>query len=84
MKMDITFGQYVEGNSILHRLDPRAKLIIAILYVVAIFLANNVCSFALIVASAVLTVALAVFVGGATVDFRHIGYGLRRLLRFRR
>lgn len=37
-----------------------------------------------IVASAVLTVALAVFVGGATVDFRHIGYGLRRLLRFRR
>ncbi len=58
MKMDITFGQYVEGHSILHRLDPRAKLIIAILYVVAIFLASNVYSFALIVLSAVLITVL--------------------------
>jgi len=74
MKMDITFGQYVEGNSILHRLDPRAKLIIAILYVVAIFLANNVFSFALIVASAVLITVL------SGISPRIIGRGIRPVL----
>lgn len=74
MKMDITFGQYVEGNSILHRLDPRAKLIIAILYVVAIFLANNVFSFALIVASAVLIMVL------SGISPRIIGRGIRPVM----
>ncbi len=48
MKMDIAFGQYCEGNSLLHRLDPRAKIIITILYIVAIFLAKNVFAFALL------------------------------------
>ena len=37
MKSDIAFGQYVEGNSLIHRLDPRAKIIIALLYIVVIF-----------------------------------------------
>ena len=27
MKSDITFGQYVEGDSLIHRLDPRIKII---------------------------------------------------------
>lgn len=48
MKMDIAFGQYCEGNSLLHRLDPRAKIIITILYIVAIFLAKNIFAFALL------------------------------------
>ncbi|MBQ8524065.1 MAG: energy-coupling factor transporter transmembrane protein EcfT [Clostridia bacterium] len=46
MKMDVAFGQYCEGDSLLHRLDPRAKLIISILYIVVIFLAKNVFAFA--------------------------------------
>ena len=48
MKMDVAFGQYCEGDSILHRLDPRAKLIISILYIVVLFLAKNVITFALL------------------------------------
>lgn len=44
--MDVAFGQYCEGDSLLHRLDPRAKLIISILYIVVIFLAKNVFAFA--------------------------------------
>lgn len=51
--MDVAFGQYCEGDSILHRLDPRAKLIISILYIVVIFLAKNVFAFALVTLSAV-------------------------------
>lgn len=50
MKQDIAFGQYCEGNSVLHRLDPRAKIIIAILFIVAIFLAKSVSSFLLLTA----------------------------------
>ena len=41
-----TFGQYFPGNSLLHRMDPRMKLIVTILYIVMIFCAKNVLSFA--------------------------------------
>ncbi len=37
---DITLGQYFPGNSIVHRLDPRTKLICVVLYIVALFLAS--------------------------------------------
>lgn len=58
MKMDVAFGQYCEGNSLLHRTDPRAKLIISVLYIVAIFLAKNVAAFALLALTTVLLVLL--------------------------
>lgn len=37
----LIFGRYVTGDSLIHRLDPRAKLLSTILFVVIIFLANN-------------------------------------------
>lgn len=51
MKSDIAFGQYCEGSSVVHRLDPRAKIIISIIYIVAIFLAKSVSAFALLTLS---------------------------------
>ncbi len=48
MNLDVAFGQYCEGDSILHRLDPRAKIIMSLLYIVDVFLAKNVYSFALL------------------------------------
>lgn len=41
MLKDITLGQYFPGNSVIHRLDPRTKLIMLIVYIVALFSANN-------------------------------------------
>ena len=41
MIADVTFGQYYETNSFLHRLDPRIKILILIAYVVFIFVASN-------------------------------------------
>ena len=38
---DITLGQYFPGNTLLHRLDPRTKLIAVVLYIVALFLAKS-------------------------------------------
>ena len=37
---DITLGQFFPGNSVVHRLDPRTKLICVVLYIVALFLAS--------------------------------------------
>ena len=31
MNLDITIGQYCEGDSFLHRMDPRAKIVAALL-----------------------------------------------------
>lgn len=42
MLKDVTFGQYYPGNSLLHRTDPRIKLLILIEYLVIILLANSV------------------------------------------
>ena len=38
---DITLGQYFPGNTIIHRLDPRTKLVFTLLYIVALFLCNS-------------------------------------------
>src|SRR5699024_12378087 len=35
-------GQYVPGTSFIHRLDPRAKLLVIFFYVIFVFFANNV------------------------------------------
>ena len=52
MLKDITLGQYFPGNSILHKLDPRMKIFLIIIYIVTIFAANNPVSFVLVLASA--------------------------------
>ena len=41
MLNDVTFGQYYPTQSFVHRMDPRAKIVLVIAYIVAIFLANN-------------------------------------------
>ena len=41
MLKDITLGQYFPGNSVVHRLDPRTKLIMLVAYIVAQFMAEG-------------------------------------------
>lgn len=48
MLKDITLGQYFSGNSLLHRLDPRTKLIASLLFIVAIFSAKGIVGLALL------------------------------------
>ena len=47
MLKDITLGQYFPGNSVIHRLDPRTKLIGLVCYIVALFLAKSYVAYAL-------------------------------------
>ena len=48
MLNNITIGQYFPGNSFLHRMDPRAKIIATTIFVVAIFLANSPLAYGLV------------------------------------
>ena len=57
MMEKMIFGRYVPTNSIIHRLDPRAKLLIVFIYICIVFLANNVPSY---VALAMFTILLIV------------------------
>jgi len=41
MLKDITLGQFFPGNSVIHKLDPRTKLVMLVLYIVALFLASG-------------------------------------------
>ena len=57
MIKDITFGQYFPGKSPIHRLDPRLKLVLILLFIVFIFLSSNAVSLGMM-GIFVLTVAL--------------------------
>lgn len=47
MLKDITLGQFFPGDSIVHRLDPRTKLILTLVYIVALFTAKGYYSYGL-------------------------------------
>lgn len=44
MIKDITIGQFFPGNSIVHRLDPRIKLLLTVIYIVMLFVADTFCA----------------------------------------
>ena len=58
MLKDITLGQYFPGNSFIHRLDPRTKLIVLVVYIVALFMAVNWVSYALMAAFLILCIKI--------------------------
>ncbi len=58
MLKDITLGQFFPGNSLLHKADPRAKLILAVVYIILLFVSNNLISFLCVAAFSVLLVYL--------------------------
>jgi len=58
MISDITLGQFFPGYSVLHKLDPRTKLISAVLFIVCVFVANTPGAFLLLTLITLLTVWL--------------------------
>ncbi len=59
MLNDVTFGQYYPTKSFVHNMDPRAKLLLLIAYIVAIFIANNFFGLILVTFSLLLFILLA-------------------------
>ena len=55
---DITLGQFFPGNSPIHKLDPRAKLVGMICYIVALFLGKWFVTYAILLAVLIAVVAV--------------------------
>jgi len=55
---DITLGQYYPGNSFIHRLDPRTKIIFTLLFIAAIFTADSAISYGVVVAATLAIIAV--------------------------
>ncbi|MBQ0125781.1 MAG: energy-coupling factor transporter transmembrane protein EcfT [Clostridiales bacterium] len=70
MMSDITLGQFFPGNSILHKIDPRVKIILSIAYIVSVFLSSSAASYILLFAFTMLIV----FISGikAKVIFKSV------------
>ena len=58
MIKDITIGQYFNGNSLLHRLDARMKIILTVIFIVSIFLCQNFWSLGLMLLFTLVTVTI--------------------------
>ena len=58
MLKDITLGQYFPGNTVIHRLDPRTKLLWVVLFIVGLFQANGWAGYALVLLVTALVMAL--------------------------
>ena len=50
MLKDITIGQYIPGESFVHKLDPRTKIIIAMMFIVTLFIMNKFVGYIFVVA----------------------------------
>lgn len=58
MLKDITLGQYFPGNSFIHRLDPRTKLVCTIIYIAALFVAKSYVTYGILLLLLILSVAV--------------------------
>lgn len=74
MIRDITIGQYFPGNSVIHRLDPRVKIIATLLFIIELFIVDNFLGFA------VAGVCLAIVIAVSGVPLGYIVRGLKPII----
>ena len=74
MLKDITLGQYFPGNTIAHRLDPRTKLILVLLYIVALFQARGWVAYGVLIAVTAACMAV------SHISVKNIFKGLKPML----
>lgn len=56
MIKDITIGQYIPGETFVHKLDPRTKIVLSILFIACLFIIDKFVGYSLIVAFLLLTI----------------------------
>lgn len=71
---DITIGQFYPADSVLHRLDPRVKLVGTFVFLVSLFVGKGIAAYA------VATVFLAAVTGLSKVPFKMIIKGLKAII----
>lgn len=65
MIRDITLGQFFPGNSPIHKLDPRVKIIATLLFIIELFIVNSFVGFA----TAAIVLAILVAISGVPVSY---------------
>ena len=74
MLKDITLGQFFPGQSFVHRLDPRTKLLMLVVYIVALFTAVSWASYAVCFCFLAVTIAI------STIPLKSIFRGMKPLI----
>lgn len=73
MLNDITLGQYFPGDSAIHRMDPRMKLILTIIYIVGVFMVGNLPGYAIALAFLYIVVRI------SGIKFSYLAKGVKPL-----
>lgn len=74
MLRDITLGQYYQTDSVIHRLDPRVKLVTTICYIISLFIVDNLTGYAIAGVFLILVIRL------SKVPFRFMIRGMKAIL----
>ncbi|MGM9522190.1 MAG: energy-coupling factor transporter transmembrane component T family protein [Oscillospiraceae bacterium] len=74
MLKDITLGQYFPGNTVIHRMDPRTKILLVLVYIIALFVAESWISYG------VMLVVLASVISIAKISLKTLFKGVKPLL----
>jgi energy-coupling factor transport system permease protein len=71
MIKDITIGQYLPGDSFIHKLDPRVKILLSFVYIIALFVVNNFIGYIFITIFTLLMILV------AKIPYKYIFKGLK-------
>ena len=74
MLKDITLGQYFPGDTVVHRLDPRTKLILVMLYIIALFNAKGWAAYIVMIAVTMISMAI------SHINLKNIFKGLKPMM----
>ena len=74
MISDITLGQYFPGESVIHKLDPRTKIILAIIFIVSVFLVSTPLAFIALILFTALIIAI------SKISFKVILKGIKPII----
>lgn len=74
MIKDITIGQFFPGNSPLHKLDPRIKIVVTLLYIISLFVCKNFLSLGVLFIMAILSVII------SKIPFKTVFNGLKMIV----
>ena len=74
MISDITLGQFFPGDSVIHRLDPRTKIILSIIFIVSVFLASTPIAFLGLI------LFTAIVIGVSKISFKVILKGIKPIV----
>ncbi|GAA0716190.1 energy-coupling factor transporter transmembrane protein EcfT [Clostridium malenominatum] len=71
MIKDITLGQYIPGESFIHKLDPRTKILISLIFIINLFIVNNFKGYIFILLFTLSSIAI------SKIPFKFIYKGLK-------